>query len=72
MKIRTEDAINHFPDGVAGVARGLKISRAAVYQWGEFVPESRAYQLHVLSKGGLPPKAAGELPGDVQLEESLG
>ena len=59
MKIKTEDAIKHFPDGVTGLAGALKISRAAVYQWGEFVPESRVYQLHVLSDGALPPKGEG-------------
>jgi len=54
MKIRTEDAIKHF-NGVAALAARLDISRAAVYMWGEFVPDGRTYQLHVLSGQALPP-----------------
>ena len=53
MKIRTEDAIKHFK-GVATLATALAITRAAVYQWGEFVPDSRVYQIHVLSGQALP------------------
>lgn len=53
MQIRTEDAIKQF-DGVAGLAAALKISRSAIYQWGEWVPEARVYQLHVLSANALP------------------
>lgn len=53
MKIKTAEAIDHFK-GVAGLAAALQISRAAIYQWGEFVPEARVYQLHILSQMALP------------------
>lgn len=61
VNIKTEDAVSHF-QGVAKLAAALQISRAAVYQWGEFVPASRVYQLHILSGMQLPPQTgdAGE------------
>lgn len=57
MRIRTQDAIGHFGD-VAGLALVLQITREAIYQWGEWVPQSRVYQLHVLSNKALPPNSA--------------
>jgi hypothetical protein len=48
----TEDAIN-FYGGVAALARALGISRAAIYQWGDRVPQSSSWKLQVLTKGKL-------------------
>jgi hypothetical protein len=53
VKIKTAEAIEFFESGAA-LARKLGIAPAAVYQWGDYVPESRAYQIHVLSGGALP------------------
>ena len=50
------DAINHFcgPKGNrAKLARTLKLSKPAVYAWGEYVPEYLAYKLQVETKGKL-------------------
>jgi hypothetical protein len=52
MRIRTQHAIDHF-GSVAELAARLEITREAIYQWGEFVPEPRAYKLHVISGGAL-------------------
>jgi transcriptional repressor of cell division inhibition gene dicB len=56
VKIKTKDAVEYFK-GVAELAAALRISRAAIYQWGEFVPEGRAYQIHLLSNMTLPAQA---------------
>lgn len=53
MQIRTKDAVDHF-GGVPELANKLDIKPQAIYQWGEFVPETRAYQIHVLSDRALP------------------
>jgi DNA-binding transcriptional regulator YdaS (Cro superfamily) len=37
----------------AAIARALGISRAAISQWGDVVPESSAYKLQVLNRGKL-------------------
>ena len=43
--MRTVEAINLFEGNASRLARELKISRQAVYQWGEYVPERRALQI---------------------------
>ena len=50
--MKTEDAIKQF-GGVAGLARVLKVSPQAIYQWGEKVPRGRQYELQALSNGAL-------------------
>ena len=45
-------AINYY-GGVAPLAKALGISRAAVYQWGERVPEGSAYKLESITEGKL-------------------
>jgi hypothetical protein len=50
--MKTKDAINHF-GSVTRLANKLGITRHAVYLWGDLVPEGRAYQLEVLTKGKL-------------------
>jgi len=50
--MKTKDAIEHF-GSVTNLAEALKISQPAVSQWGEFVPEGRAFQLQVMTAGLL-------------------
>lgn len=50
--MKTSDAVSHFGSRSA-LARALGISRAAVAQWGCFVPKGRAYEIHVLTGGAL-------------------
>lgn len=45
--IRTEDAIAAYADA-ADLARSLGVSRSAISQWGEFVPEISARGLLIL------------------------
>lgn len=52
MGMKTKEAIQHFGTAAA-LAKALKISAAAVSQWGESVPMGRAYQIEVLSGGEL-------------------
>ncbi|ENW05716.1 Cro/CI family transcriptional regulator [Acinetobacter beijerinckii] len=46
--IKTSDAINAFTDA-ANLARCLGVSRAAVSQWGEYIPEISARGLLILN-----------------------
>lgn len=50
--MRKDDAIRFFGSS-AKLARALGISRQAVSKWEDEVPESRRYQLHVLTGGAL-------------------
>lgn len=50
--MKTADAIEHF-GGVTALARALEIRRVAVYQWGEYPPSGRQYELEVLTSGAL-------------------
>ena len=50
--MKTADAIAAF-GGVNKLAAALKIWPQSIYQWGEYVPESRQYQIQVLTKGKL-------------------
>jgi DNA-binding transcriptional regulator YdaS (Cro superfamily) len=50
--MRTEDAIQHF-GSAAALARTLGISRQSVHDWGDVVPEGRAYQIEILTDGAL-------------------
>ncbi|MFV0575969.1 MAG: Cro/CI family transcriptional regulator [Vibrio sp.] len=48
--MRKSDVISYF-GGKLKTAKALGISPASVTQWGEFVPESRAYQIeHITGK----------------------
>ncbi len=46
------DAISHF-GSAAELARALSISPASVSEWGDLIPEGRAYQLQVITAGAL-------------------
>jgi len=45
LKVRKSAALDKFDGSVVNLAEFLGIASAAVYQWGEYVPEVRAYQL---------------------------
>ncbi len=51
-KVKKQDAINHF-GGVKPLADALGVWPAAVYKWGDDVPEMVAYKLHVITGGAL-------------------
>ncbi|MBP4067118.1 helix-turn-helix domain-containing protein [Aeromonas sp. MaB10011B] len=50
--MKKADAINFF-GSAAELARKLNISEAAVSQWGDTIPQGRAYQIEVLTGGEL-------------------
>jgi DNA-binding transcriptional regulator YdaS (Cro superfamily) len=50
--VRTEDAVKHF-GSQAALARTLRITRSAVSQWGDRVPERQALRLQALTLGQL-------------------
>lgn len=57
--MKTKDVASYFGSKTK-LARALGIKPSAVTMWGENVPESRQYQIQVLSKGKFKaePKAA--------------
>ena len=46
------EAVKYFGTALA-LARALGIASASVSEWGEYVPEGRAYQLQVMTAGVL-------------------
>lgn len=48
----TKDAIAHY-GSVAALAKALGIARVAPYQWGEYPPVRRQYELERLTEGAL-------------------
>ncbi len=58
--MKKADAIKHF-GSIKKLAQALRIHPAAISQWGEDVPEGRAYQLEVITHGAL--KANDSEPG---------
>ena len=50
--MKKADAINYF-GSAAELARKLNISEAAVSQWGDTIPQGRAYQIEVVTGGAL-------------------
>ena len=44
--MKTDQAIKHFNDSVRELAEALGITSAAVYQWGDDVPQLRVYQIN--------------------------
>jgi hypothetical protein len=51
-KIRTADAVKFFGTK-SGLARACGVTKQSVNDWGEFVPESREYQLYTVTDGKL-------------------
>jgi transcriptional repressor of cell division inhibition gene dicB len=50
--MKTKDAIRHFGSASA-LARALGIWKTAVSQWGDTVPQRRAFEIERLTKGKL-------------------
>lgn len=50
--MKKQSAIDHF-GGVKPLADALGVWPAAVYKWGDDVPEMVAYKLHVITGGTL-------------------
>ncbi|WP_421268588.1 Cro/CI family transcriptional regulator [Aeromonas veronii] len=50
--MKTELAVDYFGTKAA-IADALGIKRSAVSQWGETIPQGRAYQIEVLTDGKL-------------------
>ena len=50
--MKKQAAIDHF-GGVKPLADALGVWPAAVYKWGDDVPEMVAYKLHVITGGAL-------------------
>lgn len=47
------DALRHFKNNGAEIARKLNIGRAAVCKWGEMVPPLQAAKLQKITRGKL-------------------
>ena len=70
--MKTEEAIRHYGSR-RELAGALGITTQAVHDWGDEVPELRAYQLQVLTDGALHARAdsAEKTPtGDSRAPES--
>ncbi|GGZ31732.1 DNA-binding transcriptional regulator Cro [Shewanella chilikensis] len=50
--MKTSMAIDHFETATA-LAKALGITKSSVSQWGEHVPQLRAYQLERITNGKL-------------------
>lgn len=50
--MKTTDAVKHF-NSKSKLARALGINPASVSQWGDDVPDLRAYQIERLTHGAL-------------------
>lgn len=50
--MKKQDALNHF-GGVVELAKALGCKPQAISQWGETIPQGRAYQIEVLTGGKL-------------------
>lgn len=50
--MKTEDAKKHFGNGTR-LAEALGVWHTTVYQWGEYPPEGRQYQIEVITGGAL-------------------
>lgn len=51
--MKKSDVISHFDDNQAEVARALDISKQAIQDWDEIIPEGMAYKLQVITGGRL-------------------
>lgn len=59
--MNTDDAVEYF-GSKAALARALGIRKGAVSQWGDTIPQGRAYQIEVLTGGQLKVKPAQPSP----------
>ena len=46
--IKTSEVLRHFRNSQAEMARAFGVSRAAVNQWGRYLPDERAYQWQLM------------------------
>lgn len=46
------DVLSHFKTGVA-VARAVGVTKSAVSQWGDVIPEAMAYRVQAATRGKL-------------------
>ena len=51
--MRKDQVIEHFQGKPVLVAKALKLTRSAISQWGEIVPEAQAMKLERLTGGAL-------------------
>jgi hypothetical protein len=51
-KMKTQEAIDHF-GGIRQLAEVLKTWPQTIYQWGEYPPKGRQYELQVITDGKL-------------------
>ncbi len=51
--MRKDQVIKHFDGKQVLVARALRLTRGAISQWGEIIPEAQAMRLERLTKGAL-------------------
>jgi hypothetical protein len=50
--MKTQEAIDHF-GGIRQLAEVLKTWPQTIYQWGEYPPKGRQYELQVITDGKL-------------------
>jgi hypothetical protein len=50
--MRTKDAIRYFKD-IAPLAKALRVTPPAIYQWGDYPPDKRQLQIELLTDGKL-------------------
>jgi len=50
--MRKADLIKHFGSGVAA-AKALEVTKSAVSQWGDVIPEGMAYKAQIVTGGAL-------------------
>ena len=55
--MKTKDAISYFGNK-SSLAKALELSKSAISQWPEKVPELRAYQIEHLTQGKLKAKGS--------------
>jgi transcriptional repressor of cell division inhibition gene dicB len=53
MRMKKSDVIDHFGGSQIKVAKALGITKSAVSQWKEVIPEGAAYKLQVMTAGVL-------------------
>jgi transcriptional repressor of cell division inhibition gene dicB len=51
--MKRQDVIAHFGGTQSSAAKALGITKSAVHQWGEIIPEGMAYKIQVITAGML-------------------
>ena len=63
--MKKDEAIKHY-GGVVQLAAALGITSQSVSQWGDTIPQGRAYQIELLTAGKLKAKPAQPSPTDAE------